>query len=107
MLDLKCLDPEPDLLGTLQGLLRLHVRHQQQEFLTTIAKSIGFPHRVFQKLTDRSKNGITGVVTKFIVEALEMVDVEHDAADRSIGSARLHQLGFEYRLKPPPVGKSG
>ncbi len=81
--DLKGHNTFPQFLGPRMSGFQCCPGHDQCKLLTTIpAGDIAFPNMTTDKFADGLKHGITGVMTVGIIEAFEMIDIDHDNSDR-------------------------
>src|SRR5580765_5696040 len=90
--------------------LRLHGRRQQQSELVTAEAKPGVdagPDRRPDARRQLAQDLIAGAVAETVVDALELVDVEIDDAERLARAARARALGRERGLEAAPVEEAG
>ena len=68
----------PHVLGALAGALQSGLRQHDRKLLTAVAAGdVGGTNIVRDCACHRAEHEITRVVAVFVVEALEMVDIDH------------------------------
>src|SRR5262245_21981628 len=98
------LDRSPQLFGAPPGILQRRVRQNKRKLLTAVAASDILGAGVSQQQpAERPQQSIAGSMAKRIVDRLEMIDVEHNDAQRATAPRRPAQLAVERLLHVAPV----
>jgi hypothetical protein len=93
--------PRPDALGDLGGGRRVGLREHEQELLAAVARGeVGAAQRGAEDRRESTQNLVAGQVPEGVVEALEVIDVDHRHRQRppvapaalDLGLERLHQV---------------
>ena len=92
-------------LGNYSHSWHIGVRQQQDELLSTIARSdVGWPHAPGQHLGDPGKNLVPDLVAIGVVHILEKVDVEQNETQGSSIPRCLRHLLCKGMIHAYPVG---
>ena len=98
------LDCQPQVLGALCCGIRWSIRKDQRELFPAIATGRALSAGVLlQKLADFAEQHIPCVMAECVIEAFEVVDVEHDDSNRSLVALRPVQLALQGRVQVTPV----
>lgn len=107
------LDPEgrdglPQTLGDLHRFLEARSRQEGAELLAAEAchQIVGAQH-AFRGLGDGDEDLVAGIMAERVVDALEMVDIEHDDRERLLLAARASDLGADYFGQPAAIAEPG
>src|SRR5690606_14624924 len=83
-------------------------RQQQHELLAAVARQHALRTDAFAQLdTEMTQGAVTGLVAQFVVEALEVVDVDHGERQRALAQPGLPLESRELALEPAPVEGAG
>ncbi len=94
--------------GTRHGGGQVHVGHQQQKLFTAVAAHhIGHACRGAQHVGGLAQNLVTGQVAMFVVDAFEMVYVEHHDGQRRVFVPATGQAAFKGRCQVVSVVQAG
>ena len=87
---------------------RLAAREQHDELVAAVARGdvvvLGVGD---ERVGDLAQHRVTGLVPVGVVDLLEVVDVEHEQADRRGQALRPRHLSLERLVEQPPVGEAG
>ncbi len=108
MLHAQILNPRLDMPRTIDRLIQRKSGHQQHELFTTQAEGdTVFTERVIEHTAHGPQHRISGIMAICVIEAFEMIDVDHEARQRrAIARADRHRV-FKCGVEPPPVGEAG
>ena len=88
--------------------LEIGVRKDQRQLLATVPRrGVGIAGIFLQNAGYMAEHGVPLRVPVGVVDRLEVVDVEHDQADRVVVAADLLDLGVQKRLEAAVVRKTG
>ena len=98
------LDGRADLLGPLAGATRIQFGHDDGEFLAAVtAGDVLAAHLGLDQPADLGEQRVAGRVAVGVVEALEMVDVEHQHRQRQPTALAALQFAGEVLLEIPAI----
>src|SRR5262249_29440434 len=108
VLDAELLHALPQALRAMQDGVVRSVRHDEHEFLASVAAyDILAARRHHQVLAHRPQYRVTRRVSQRVVEALELVDVDHHHAERAAAAPRAALLAAKRLFKVPAVVYAG
>src|SRR6185369_1536125 len=105
---LPAIDQPPQLLGHSQGLLLAGLRKQDGELFSSVtADHIDLAQLLRKDRGNLAQYFITQQVPKFIVQALELVDIHHDHCHRAVKPPGAFQFLLNSQFEITPVEDSG
>ena len=100
------LDRGPHALGDRVRALKIRMRQDQRHLLTTVpGRGVDIAGVLAEHARDVLEHDVTLRMPECVVDRLEVVDVEHDQADRVLVSTNLLDLGAQQLLEAPVVGE--
>ena len=104
----RSLDRGPDAFGDRVGALEIGVGQDQRQLLATVARrGVGVAGVFLQHARYMPEHGVALWMAVGVVDGLEVVDVEHDQADRVVVAADLLDLGVEELLETAVIRQAG
>ena len=83
-------DGEPDAFGDLSGFGCVGLGQQHAELLAAVAvDDIAGAHLAAQDIRNVAQSSVTCIVAVFVVDPLEVIDIDHDHGHRGVAVARL------------------
>src|SRR2546428_2152311 len=108
VLDIKLFDVFSQSLGALSGDLQRGFRQNKRKLLTTItAGNVFLPRSTLQEVAQLAEQSVARLVAQAVVEALEVVEVEHDQPQAAPTARQAVQLALERLLHVAPVEQAG
>ena len=97
-----------DALGDRVTSFEIGVRQEQRQLLATVARrGVGVAGIFLQDEGYMTEHRVALGVPVGVVDGLEIVDVEHDQADRMVVAANLLDLGIEQLLEAATIRETG
>src|SRR5690606_28187254 len=99
---------DADFFGARRATVWRHFRQDQGEFLAAVAAGDVFVARVRgQHLCEMDEDRVAAVVAVLVVEALEVVDVQHQQRQRPAATLTARQFALQGFLQIAPVEQAG